>query len=512
MIFYALFFITIDTVINQLWVLPIPFAFEYVVGMLPELSGVTTIGGAVFAMLETYVGEQIGDTLSNEVFVSFVGGLSQFVLKIIYTILYFTIGRFLYSILAFFIRIIFFSSKPKKVEKTKKQKGRKIKLTRKEKKQAIILAKKEEKLQKKLRIKAKKPLIGGFVGLAKGAVTAFASLIVLGGFLNMSESLLQLIPDDNAGDSVVYVQPIYLSTYYPHTETTPIPVASPIEVPDEMDAQLEEARNMISAFNANAFVQSASTMVFTDPNYSEPISLHLFLFDSVFSFQFDDKSILLRDELSVFSETASILMSSEYLETDDLSDITSDEIIAVFTTMSESELLTSLIPLAIEVGSDYFDTPVEIPIEELYAIDWQEELVTLGAVAAVGFDLVNTAGILNDETDLETVTLDGEDVSDLFDSLGDSELVTLGAYVAVAPLLEEMGGDISAIITVPTDLEWGDEFSAFGQVAEAVLNTGITIGDLQSGDPSILIGASCKYSSGIRRTSFCNSSENCTIF
>ena len=83
LIFYALFFITIDTVINQLWVLPIPFAFEYVVGMLPELSGVTTIGGAVFAMLETYVGEQIGDTLSNEVFVSFVGGLSQFVLKII---------------------------------------------------------------------------------------------------------------------------------------------------------------------------------------------------------------------------------------------------------------------------------------------------------------------------------------------------------------------------------------------------------------------------------------------
>ena len=59
LIFYAFFFTTIDVVISQLWITPIPFAFDYLVGVVPELSGATTIGGAVFIMLDTYVGDMI---------------------------------------------------------------------------------------------------------------------------------------------------------------------------------------------------------------------------------------------------------------------------------------------------------------------------------------------------------------------------------------------------------------------------------------------------------------------
>ncbi len=484
-IFYALFFLTIDLVINALWVLPIPFVFDYLVAMFPELSAASTIGDGVFIMLESYLGETIGDTLTNEMFISFISGLSQFVLKLLYTIIYFTVGRLLYKLLTFSIRIMFFSGKSKargKKEKGGKRKGRKVKLTRKEKKAQKKIELKELKLDKKRRIREKKQLLGAVAGLAKGAVTAYVSLIVLGGFLNMAEGLLEVLPDANQG-AVVYVEPVYLSTTYTQ------PLADPIPLPSELDAQLEEAKSLITAFNENIFVQTSTQLVLIDPNYEEPVVMYLYLFDSVFSFQFDEERINLRNEINTFSTAGAVALSSDFLDTQDLSDITSEEIIAVFNAISESNLVTSLIPLAIEVGSDMYDTPIEVPIDELYEIDWQTELSTLGAVVAVGFDLVNTAGILNDETDLETVTLDGGEVSDLFDSLGESELVTLAAYVALEPLLEEMGGEFSGIITVPADLDWGDEFSAFGEVAEAVLNTGITVADLQEADPSLLISA-----------------------
>ena len=70
-------------------------------------------------MLDTYVGAEIGDTMSNEVFISFVTGLTQFVLKIVYTVLYFTIFNLLYKWLTSIIRMVFFSGK-RKVKKEKK--------------------------------------------------------------------------------------------------------------------------------------------------------------------------------------------------------------------------------------------------------------------------------------------------------------------------------------------------------------------------------------------------------
>ena len=490
-IFYAFFFITIDQVVNQLWVLRIPFAIDYLTSYLPDLAGLSTIGEAVFKMLEVYVGDQMGDTLSNTMFISFVTGLSQFVLKLIYTLFYFTFGQVIFKWLVFIFRLLFIKNKAANMAGVAKPKrNRKNKLTRKEKRAQKKEYEKQLRLNKKLKSKEKKPLLGAAFGAMKGAVTAFVSLIVIGGMLNMSESLLMVLADDGGDSAIVYEEPIYLSsTYHREFSTMPVELASGLPVPSELQAQITQARDMVTAFNSNLFVQSASTILITSPEYSEPIAMHLYLFDAVFSFDFDDNQVMLRNEINVFAEAGAIILNSDYMESNDLSDISSEEIIDVFNQISKSDLITTLIPLGIEVGSDYFDMPVDMPVDDLYAIDWESELMTLGAIVAVGFDLVNTAGILDDSTDLETVTIDGDEVEDLFDSLADSELATLAAYVAIEPLLEEMGGDFSAIITVPADLEWDDEFTAFGQVAKAVLDTGITVGDLESADPSVLIGA-----------------------
>jgi hypothetical protein len=80
-------------------------------------------------------------------------------------------------------------------------------------------------------------------------------------------------------------------------------------------------------------------------------------------------------------------------------------------------------------------------------------------------------------------------VEELFDELADSELMTLAAYVALQPLLENMSSQIQSIITVPVDLDWADEFRAFGSVAGAILNTGVTASDIESGDPSVILSS-----------------------
>ena len=451
-LFYGLFFLTIDMVINQLWVMPFGFALQYATPYVSELSGVQTIGEAVFVMVEKYLGGQLGDTIANETLIAFITGLSQFVLKLVYTLIYFTIFQLIFKFIAGIIRAIFFT--PKKPKKIKGQKRPKVN---------------------------RKPLWGALFGTAKGTISAFMSLIILGGFMSISESFLELLPTDTTGPVASNVNQATDELMNPQM------LASPFALPAGLDEQVDELRNIVDAFNNNIFVTTASSIPMTSPEYSDAVPMHLYLFDSVLSFNFKSEKILLREELVSISEIAGVYLNSEYIETNDLSDITSEEVETAFIKIAQSKLISLTIPLAIEVGSEMFDTPIEIPVEELYDIDWSSELETLGAIAAVGFDLVNTAGILTDDVDLETVTLDGEDVSGLFDSLSDSELATLGAYVAVEPLLEQMGGTLQAVITVPEDLVWADEFTAFGAVAEEILNTGITVGDLTAGDPMLLI-------------------------
>ncbi|MEC9484978.1 MAG: hypothetical protein UMR38_03775 [Candidatus Izemoplasma sp.] len=523
-LFYAFFFITIDAVVDALWVLEMPSVFDMAAPYVPELSGVTTLGNAVFTLVETYAGSYVGDTMSNDVFISFVTGISLFVVKIIYAIVYFTIGQIVFRFIAYVIRVLFFSGSNKEVildyngeertlkgkkdhKKYRKEEKRHRKdmkkmvkqMSRKEKRQhkkdQARLAKDQKKFAKKQKIKKKKPLLGAFAGAAKGTVSAFVGLIMLGGMLNITESFLVLLPEETT-QTAQTIETIYLANdYNPYdplyqNNISPEPMATGlIDIPTNMQSTITETRNMIDGYNNNLFVEYAYKVTYTDENYNAQVPLNLYLFDTVFSFYIEEDKVLLRNELDTMAETANILLSSDYRQTNDISDITGDEVTALFVTLSESKFVTSMIPLGIDIASGYFETPLEIPTEDLYAIDWASELSTLGAVAGTGFDLINTAGIMNDDTDLTTVTLDGTEVKDLFDSLSQSEIATLAAYVALEPLLERQSGQLSAVITVPQGVTWENEYQAFGEVAKAVLDTNITVGQLQAGDPNVLIGA-----------------------
>lgn len=120
LLFYGVFFVTLDAVINQVWVAPIPFAFSYAAPYVPELASVTTIGEAVFVMLEKFIPADYTAALDNAQLTLFITGIAQFVLKLVYMLLYFTIFAIIYRFLMYIIRVIFFTKSAKKKNKTKR--------------------------------------------------------------------------------------------------------------------------------------------------------------------------------------------------------------------------------------------------------------------------------------------------------------------------------------------------------------------------------------------------------
>jgi len=448
-IFYAFFFLTIDLVVARLWVLEIPQVFEMIAPYVPEVAGASSFEEAITAFLESTLPENLSTAMSNERFMAFVFGLGQFVLKIVYTILYFTVFQLIYRILAFFIRVLFFHSKGKGLGKAR--------------------------------------LPGAFVGAGKGVLSAFVTLIVLGGMMSVMESFLALIPEDSVDNGTGGNQTAQVEDEYYLYGAYGVELATALPSTSDQDEVLAMASEMVDAYNANLFVQGASSLSFEAEGYPSDVTLHMYLFDSVMSFTYEEERVKLRKELVIYADIGRIFLNSEFSQSRDLSDVTGDDIRDAFRALSNSELFTNLLPLGIELGSEYYEREIDFNTEELYEIDWETEVMQLGEVVAVGFDLVSTAGLLEENPNLETITLSGDDVEGLFDELANSELVTLAAYVAMEPLLESMSQEIQSIITVPADLDWASEFRAFGQVAGAILNTGISASDLNSGDPSVIL-------------------------
>jgi len=409
--FYSLFFLTINIVVDKLWVIKIPGLGSLLGQFIPELSNATSLKQAMPVVLNSYLADSLDSSLLNEKFLVLTTGLSLFVVKIIYAIFYFTFFQMFYKFTFFIIRIILFKAS-------------------------------------KYKDKPKHRVIGAGFGLLRGIVSVYVTLIILGGTMSIADSVLKLVPEDNN-----------IASYKP----------------------------MVQAYNHNIFVMSANQINVPGETSTQDVPLNLYFYDSIFSFNYDKEQISFRKEIKIAADITNIYMQSEYKSTNDLSKIKSTEIQEVFTILSGSDLFTTALPLGIELAADYLDTEVSVPKEELYAIDWETEVTQLGEVASVGFDLFNTAGLLGGDANLETITVNGDDVRDLFNSLSDSNLVTLGAFVAIEPLITNASSDIQAIITVPEDLVWEDEFKAIGLVAGAIVDTNITVGTLQTGNPSLMI-------------------------
>ncbi len=450
LILYLIFFLTLDFVVSFIWSFDTPYVGQLLSQLSPNFASLTSLEDALPQVLILFVPEDYLFAIGNTHVLAMLTGLSLFVIKIVYLILYFTVFNLIYRIILLFIRIIFFPSNKNKDKYVSKNRG-----------------------------------MGALIGVLNASISIFIMLIFYGGLISITESLTSLAPT---------VDPAEVTLDFPRegiyqASQTIIPLESTLPIPTELTEMVELLDRFVLAYNENYFVSTFSLLTIHNETTDEDLALNLYLFDDVLSFDYEDTEIALRSELSTVSQVAGLVMNSSYIDNGSITDITGEDVSSAFVLISQSKLLTSLIPIAIEVGSTIVETDFSVPVDELYQIDWETEIVQLGEIAAIIFEVVKTAGILEGEMNLDSVEITGDVVRGLFDSFGESELVTLGAYVAAEPLLRYVGGTVEAVITLPEDLVWEDEFSAFGEIIGAVLDTGFSISTLEEADPFVILTA-----------------------
>ena len=454
--FYAVFFLTLDLVIDFAWTFEIAPLGGWIAQILPGFpSAVNTLQGAVEAAGAVLLPTDFPVDLTNPQLMALVFGIAQFAVKIVYALLYFTIGYVLFGIVGLILKAIF-APKSKYAKKYgSENRG-----------------------------------LGALFGLLQGTVGVFVMLITFSGLISVIDSMVSLLPDDILDQSQDVRFDFPRSDIYEASNSV-IQDGFSLPIPDtsEIGSILGAVDRLLESYHTNLVVTTFSQLVITDPSDpDETMELTLYLFDDVLSFEYNDTGIAFRKELSIVAEVASVILATDVLDTGNLADLEGDDIRAVFATLSKSDLISSLIPLSIELAVDYFDQEIPLDTEELYAIPWKDEIERLGNVFAFVFDIANAAGALDGEIDLEAISIEGDDIRGLFDELAESNFILYATSVAITPLLEMVGEPVSLILTFDEDLDWAGEFQAIGAILGEILDTGVTYGDIASGDYLALLG------------------------
>ncbi|MDA3932537.1 MAG: hypothetical protein PF513_07355 [Tenericutes bacterium] len=446
-IFIGIFFLTVNPIVTYLYNLELNFIGGLASNVSGGLSQATSVQEAARLFLFEQFGENLDTSQTNPEFLAFADAMGMFVLKIVYTILYFSIIQVIYRLILFIASLFIFRKGRSKNKKGKRGRA-----------------------------------LGGVFGTLTAAVNVFVMIIMLSGIISISESLVSL-----QGEPLAYQIDLDRNTKPNITRIdqslTKIGKLNPQQMAETntaLDDAMASLETIITEYNNNIIIQGVNAFQVEDEVTGENKNLAIILFDEVLSINYENESIALRQDLRTFTEIAGIYLNSDFYNSNDLADLKSQEVNDMFLKLSQSKLITTIIPIGIEVGMDYMDVDFELEKELLYEdINWQEELAQLGVVASTGFMILENADAFDPDTDYKTISLDGQEVDDLFTELSNSKLVEYGAYIAIEPLLEGATQTVQSVITVPEDIDWKDEFQAFGMIANEILSTGLTVADLE---------------------------------
>ncbi|HKL47576.1 MAG TPA: hypothetical protein VJ878_02815, partial [Candidatus Izemoplasmatales bacterium] len=459
LLFLGVFFLTVNTVVEWLYTAEIGFLNNLMNNNIPFSQDAKSIQDVVHLILSEELDTALGDASAEAL--TIIDSIGMLILKIVYTLIYFTVFQIIYRLFLFIISLFIFAG-----GRAKNKKG-----------------------------KRNRPM-GAVFGTLTGALNLFVTLIVLSGIMSIAESLSDL-----------------QTTQLSNRITYEIDMASDITSLDdslervgrlryqemsEADQELSEALDMVEgvvgAYNDNFFIQALNSYQVEDEFTGEKKNAAIILFDEVLSMSYKEEQINLRSDLIVFVDVAKVYLNSDYYENDNtsLSDIKSSEVGEVFENLSKSKLLVSLIPVAIEVGVDYSEVDITIDKEMLYeTIKWQEELEQIGVVATAAFMILEEANALDSDTDINMVSFNGSLTKDFFDELSESELAKYGAFIAISQAITASADsemDLGKIIVVPETVDdWGAEFEAIGVIANEILSSGITINDINTKEPLDLV-------------------------
>lgn len=452
-IFYVAFFLTVGPVSRLLWTMDMPWLGPILANVDASLATFTSFEDSLSAFLQIGLGDAIDVANVSEELLELATGLGIFVLKIVYTLLYFTVILVLYKIICMILA-------------------------------AIIIGKAGKG-------ESKNHGLGAVVGIANGVMAVFVMLIMFGGIMSITESLVTLLPADGSEETepLVFVPRSDLIQLHQSL----IPLAEPEEDPglsDEMLTMLEEVAAMVEAYNNNLLVQLAGNITTASiVNADETVPLHLNLFDTVLSFEYNEQVVAFRFELGILSEVALIFLESEYMTTSNIADITGAEIRAMFAALGKSNLIISLMPLAIELAAENFGQDLPISKDDLYAIDFAEELPKIGAIVGALFDILNDAGVIAGDGELQDIEITGEVVRDLFQSMSESQVILLLVEAVLVPMLESEDAGLGGVISIPADVDWEAELVAIGEVLAAIFDQDVSFQDLLGDDPLVFLKA-----------------------
>lgn len=461
LIFIGAFFLTVNIVVEQLYVMNLSFLGGILSQVDGALSSATSVQDAVHLYLPVVLDDMLDTSFTNEEFLAFVDSIGMFVLKIAYTIIYFTVIQFIYRFILFIIGLFIF------------RKGRA-----------------KNKRGKRGRI------LGSVFGTLTAAVNVFVLIIVLSGVMSIGESLTSIQVDQMANQLELdpSMRPDITQLSQSRESVGRLRYQPMAEEQPALDDALNMLRDVIEVYDSNILITAIDSVTVEDEQTGEAKTAPIILFDEVLSINYNDESIGIREDLRTFSHLANIYFNSDYYDSNDLSDIASSEIEEIFITLGQSKLLTNLIPVGIEVGIDYAnidlsDADYAALKTEIYDhIIWQDEIETIGAIAVTGFTILEQANAFEDNVDFNTVEISGTDLKTVFDDLAGSGLATYGAFLVADQVISGQSSMIQSIITVPTSVEdWVAEFTAFGLIAEELIQNDISMSSFDSTDPQDLI-------------------------
>ncbi|MGI6392514.1 MAG: hypothetical protein ACOX16_02740 [Candidatus Izemoplasmatales bacterium] len=452
-IFYIVFFVTVTPVSKALWSMQLPWLGQVLGNIDASLASFTSFEESLGAILQLAVGESIDIASVSPELLELATGIGIFVLKIIYTLLYFTVILLIYKIICLILR-------------------------------AIILGKTGKG-------ESKNHGFGALVGIGNGIMAVFMAMVMLGGIMSIAESVVLLAPLGENGNPADLAMPDRSGLIELDHSVIPLQEENEEEgMSEEMLAVLADIKAMVEAYNNNLFVKIADKI--TTPSVvkkTEKVPLHLNLFDVILSFDYNSEIVAFRYELVVLSEAAIIFMESEYMETNNIADLTGSEIREVFALLGKSNLIISVMPLGIELAAQNFDQELPIPVEELYEIDFAAELPKVGAIAGALFDILNDAGFIAGEGEIEQIEITGDVVRELFEDMSESEVVVLLVEAILVPMIESEDSELGVILEIPAEVNWEEELVAIGGILGAIFDQEIGFQELLGDDPMIFLNA-----------------------
>lgn len=380
-----------------------------------------------------------GETMARELVVSFTNLVIKLVYFIVLTVLAFTIFKIIVDILWFFF-------------KPKKRKGQKRK---------------------------KKTLLSRFggagIGTIKGAFYLLLICFPIAGLASIAQSIATV--DNNANNENLQYNLVFINDS--------VTLVSENQSDSIVPSEFQEIFDYLGLYK-----KSYAGKIFGTVKADE------FIFDSIFSLQFDNHNIKLRKELETvaraFSKSKNFFNGASF----DINSLWKEDpevLKEIVDELSKLEIIKVAIPVGIEAvlylkdenGQPVVTLPENLNID----IDSIRNIDFAGDIKKLGYAFADITTIYSPDLKPEEINylgFDPETVKSIFNNIGATDIVSTFAPIAISYIttqesvkksLEQFGIAIEDLGL--DEVEWSEEFTTFGNIYAAIADLKISRLDLE---------------------------------